>query len=135
MANSGWQAFATKNNLRFKSEISLLREAYVVGNFNRYQVRQETFSRSTQFSAASWGFGYSSKSIYTRMTLRASKPATLISPDKLSATSKIIDLLIPKDVQQGIKGRFYTYEKGQEIVYEQKNIENIPHTASVHWLI
>ena len=40
--------------------------------------------------------------------------------------SELIDLLIPEGIQQGVKGRFYAYEKGQKIVYEQKNIETDP---------
>ncbi len=123
MQQVGWQVFATNNNLSFKSNNPRPEEAYVVGNIGRYQARLETFSRSTQFSTVSRG---SSKTIYTRMILRASKPAAMTSPVKVFDKSKIIDLLVPEDIQRGIKGRFYAYEKGQEIVYEQKNIETNP---------
>ena len=48
MSKLGWQTFATNNNFRYRSDIPLLREAYVVGTFGLYQVRLETFSRHTQ---------------------------------------------------------------------------------------
>ena len=98
MPKTGWQAFAANNNLKFKFEIPLLRAAHVVGNFGRYQVRLETFSRRRQLSTASrWGFGYTSATIYTRMILRASKPLAAIAPDEALDKSKIFDLLIPKE--------------------------------------
>jgi hypothetical protein len=123
MPKTGWQVFAANNNLKFKFEIPLLRAAHVVGNFGRYQVRLETFPRSRQLSTV----GYASATIHTRMILRASKPLAAIAPDKAFDKSKIFDLLIPKTAQQGIKGRFYAYETGREIVYEQKTVEANPH--------
>ena len=114
-----WRAFAENNNLTYKSEIFLIREPHVSGHYGPYQFRLETFSRSKQVSTSSWGgMAYSSPQTYTRMMLQAPKSTALVSSPKAFDIADIITFLIPTDIQQTIKGRFYAYDRGQKIVYE-----------------
>lgn len=132
---SGWQEFATQNNLTFKpGNFWLMREASVSGDYCGYRLRLETFTRSkasmttSRFPLPDPGSS-SERIIYTRMILRVNNPApTIPSPQKKLAASrefdmeKIVDLLLPANVQQRVRGQFYIYGNGREVVYEQENI-------------
>jgi hypothetical protein len=119
----GWRKFAVRNNLTFKPYIFFLRDAYVVGNYHGYRVRLESFSR-TKYITPSRSVG--DRDSYTRMTLGTNK-TSYFSNDKafnreLDAEN-VVSFLFPSIAQDLVKGRFYAFETGREITYEQKNTE------------
>lgn len=127
MQNRGWQTFAQNNNLTFKSEILLFRDAYVIGNYDHYKFKLETFSRTKQIETPSrWRTGHSPSRIYTRMILQTIAPVTINTINRAFDKTTIIDWLLLADMQEDIKGRFYAYETGQQLVYEQEYIEVDP---------
>lgn len=119
----GWQAFAEQNDLTFKpSNFWLMRKAHVVGIYCGYQFRLETFTRPIVPGI------HSIPLTHTRMTLQINNP-TMISTEREEKVSsqpfdqeKMLNLLMPVKTQQIIKGKFFAYEQGREIIYERENL-------------
>ncbi len=134
-AVSGWETFALHNNLTFKPDnFLLMREAYVTGNYCGYNLTLESLTRKTymELSRYSWGLGHlpGSTRIVTRMVLRSGRSNKTVQakpvPSSQFDPKKTVNLLVPAEAQQAVRGRLFAYEKGREIVYEQENLETAP---------
>lgn len=118
-----WQIFAEQNDLTFKPDnFWLMRQAHVIGTYSSYQLRLEAFSRRKTRSSL--------PVIHTRMTLQINNPTMILAwpeekmPNPPFDQEKMLNLLMPIKAQQIIKGQFYAYDKGREIIYERNIIDD-----------
>ena len=121
----GWPKFARQNKLTFKPDnFWLMRTAHVTGIYCGYDLRLETIARKKETRDL-----YPDKHIYTRMILRVNHSITSISSQQKEQaamreydTEKVVNLLMPAGGQQPVKGNYFAYKNGREIVYEQEHI-------------
>lgn len=106
-----------------------MRDAHVTGKYRGYTVTLETFSRTKSITLSTqWVRNPpSSKRIYTRMALSINKATPPRSNDETFErkldTENVVDFLVPSIAQEMVRGRFYAFETGREITYEQEYIE------------